>query len=111
MTISLRNNMGLVDRAIHGCIGIAMVIFGILIVQGTIGVILIFLSAPLLLTAIIGFCPGHVPFGMTARRDTIISGPGDMKENVEIVSAGIETLWLMPRGEFHEEYGSHAKRA
>lgn len=111
MTISLRKNMGMVDRAIRGCIGNAMVIFGVLIVQGTIGVILILLSAPMLLTAIIGFCPEHVPFGMTTRRDSIISWPGDMKETDEIVSAGIETLWLMPRGEFDEEYEGHAKRA
>jgi hypothetical protein len=111
MSISLRKNMGMVDRTIHGCVGTALVIFGVLTVQGTIGAILILLGAPLLLTAIIGFCPGHVPFGRTARRDSIISGSGDMKEKNEIVSVGIETLWLMPRGEFPEAFGRFAKRA
>lgn len=111
MTISRRKTTGVIDRAILGCFGTALVIFGALIVQGTTGMILILLSASVLLTAIIGFCPGHVPFGMTASRDSVISAPEDMKENDKIVAAGSETLWLMPQGEFDEEYGRHAKRA
>ncbi len=110
MTISPRESVGMFGRAIFGSVGTAQVILGALVVQGAIGLILILLSTPLLLTAMIGFCHKHVASGTTASRNSMIAGPGDMKENDEIMSAGIETLWLMPRGEFDRQFGSRANR-
>ncbi len=111
MTISLGKNMEMEDRAIHACFGTALVVSGTLIVQGAIGLILALLGAPLLLTAIIGFCPGYVPFEMGTRRNSTLKGPGDTRGNDKIVSAGIESLWLMPRGIYDEACGHRVKRA
>ncbi len=111
MSTSLKRNVGTADVTIRWGLGIALAVSGLLIVKGTIGVVLVLLSALLLSTAITRFCQGHVPFGITATRDGINHGPGDMGETCGTVSAGIETLWLMPRGESVEGYGRHAKRA
>lgn len=71
MKISLSQNMGMADRIGRVCVGIALVIFGAFIVTGAIGTVLILLSVPLLLSAIVGFCPAYVPFGIsTKRRET-----------------------------------------
>ena len=110
MSISLRKNMEMVDRAIHAGFGTALVVSGTLI-QGIIGLILVLLSAPLLLSAIIGFCPGYDFFRMATRGNSMLNGSGETKGNDEIVSAGIESLWLMPRGIYDEAYGQRVKRA
>jgi hypothetical protein len=71
MKISLPQNMGILDRVARVCIGIVLAAFGTVIVSGTIGIFLIVLSVPLLLSAIVGFCPAYVPFGIsTKRRET-----------------------------------------
>jgi hypothetical protein len=68
MRLSLPKNMGKADRIIRGFLGITLVILGTLIVKGTIGIVLIVLSIPMLLTAIVGFCPGYVPLGISTER-------------------------------------------
>jgi hypothetical protein len=68
MKISLSQNMGIADRIGRVCIGIALVIFGVFIVTGAIGIFLIVLGIPLLLSAIVGFCPPYVPFGISTKR-------------------------------------------
>ncbi len=71
MKISLPQNMGMVDRMVRVCIGIALVVFGAFIVTGAIGIFLVVLSIPVFLAAIVGFCPVYVPFGIsTKRRET-----------------------------------------
>lgn len=68
MQISLRKNMGMLDRLARLCIGIVLVVFGAFIVTGAIGIFLIVLSIPLILSAIVGFCPAYVPLGISTKR-------------------------------------------
>ena len=68
MKSSLAQNMGTLDRILRMGLGITLVVFGILVVQGTMGIILVILSIPLLLSATIGFCPGYVPFGICTKK-------------------------------------------
>jgi hypothetical protein len=67
MRISLIQNMGKLDRTIRVCLGIALAVFGTLIIKGTIGIILVILAIPLVFFAIIGFCPLYVPFGVSTK--------------------------------------------
>lgn len=99
MSISLTRNIGVVDSTIRGCLGFVLAVFGALIVKGTIGMVLVILSVPLLFTAIIGFCVGYVPSCISTRRDSTCWRSRETKEKDEkVVSAGIEVLWLLPRG-------------
>jgi len=71
MKISFSQNMGMVDRVVRVCVGIVLVIFGAFIVTGAIGIFLIVLSIPLFLSAIVGFCPAYIPFGISTKRQQI----------------------------------------
>ncbi len=99
------------ERAVHACVGAALVVSGVTILEGAIGLILVVLSTPLLLIALTGFCPGYVPFEKGTKRNGTFKGPGDTKGNDKIVSAGIESLWLMPRGVHDGAFGHHTRRA
>ncbi len=55
-------------------------------------------------------CFGNL-FKIATRGKGMFNGPVDTKGNDEIVSAGIESLWLMPRGIYGEAYGQRVKRA
>jgi len=68
MKISLSQNMGMVDRVARVCIAIVLVIFGTFLVTGAIGIFLVVLSIPLFLSAIVGYCPAYVPFGISTKR-------------------------------------------
>lgn len=68
MKISIRQNMGILDRIFRICLGIALILSGILIAKGTIGILLVVLSFPLFVSAIVGFCPGYVPLGISTKR-------------------------------------------
>ncbi len=68
MKISLSQNMGMLDRLVRVCIGIVLVLFGTFLVTGATGIFLIVLGIPLLLFAIVGFCPAYVPFGISTKR-------------------------------------------
>ncbi len=111
MTILLSKNMEMMDRAIRACFGTALVVLVALVFSGITGVILVLLSAPLLLIAISGFCPGCVSFEMGSKQKSTLKSPGDTKGNDQIISTGIESLWLMPHGTYDQTYGHRAKRA
>jgi hypothetical protein len=68
MKISIIQNMGMLDRIFRICLGMALVVFGILIVKGAIGILLVVLSIPLVVSAIVGFYPGYVPLGISTKR-------------------------------------------
>jgi hypothetical protein len=54
----------MLDRLARLCIGIVLAVFGAFIVTGAIGIVLLVPSIPLPLSAIVGFCPTYVPFGI-----------------------------------------------
>ncbi|MEW6348076.1 MAG: DUF2892 domain-containing protein [Thermodesulfobacteriota bacterium] len=68
MRLSIPQNMGIADRIIRVCLGIVLAILGSLIVKGAIGIFLVTVSALMLLTALIGFCPGYVPLRISTKR-------------------------------------------
>lgn len=99
MRSSLTKNMRMADRTIYGCFGIALMVCGALFIKGAIGAVLLLLSAPPLLIAVIGFYQRYGPVGSATRSDHPCWGPGEIKKDGEkVVSAGIEVLWLLPRG-------------
>lgn len=61
-------NMGVVDRAIRGIAGLALVICGALLLAGAWQVVAIVIGAIFLLTGIVGFCPLYLPFGISTKK-------------------------------------------
>lgn len=59
----MKMNMGSADRGIRVVVGLVIVFAGIYFKSwwGVIGVVL-------LSTALIGFCPGYVPFGISTKK-------------------------------------------
>ena len=61
----MKQNMGKTDRIIRLCLAILMTgLFLGKVVTGTLGMILVLLSAVFLLTSFIKFCPLYLPFGI-----------------------------------------------
>jgi len=60
-----KTNMGLFDRMVRLCAGFGLILVGSLVVQGTMGTILLVIGLVAVLTSAIGFCPGYVPFGIS----------------------------------------------
>jgi hypothetical protein len=58
-------NMGLCDRMVRLCAGFGLILVGSLAVQGTVGTILLVIGILAVVTSVIGFCPGYVPFGIS----------------------------------------------
>jgi hypothetical protein len=61
----MKVNMGAVDRGIRAVVGVVIIVIGIVYKSwwGAIGII------PLL-TAVTGWCPGYLPFGINTRKAT-----------------------------------------
>lgn len=70
MKLTYKKNMGILDRMLRVCIGIILIVTGMLLVMETVGVVLIILSIPLLISGITGFCPLYVPLGISTKRET-----------------------------------------
>jgi hypothetical protein len=60
-----KTNMGLFDRMVRLCTGFGLILVGSLVVQGTVGKILLVIGIIAVLTSAIGFCPGYIPFGIS----------------------------------------------
>ena len=60
-----KTNMGVCDRMARLCAGFGLILVGSLVVQGTMGTIILVIGTLAVLTAAIGFCPGYVPFGIS----------------------------------------------
>jgi hypothetical protein len=65
----MKKNMGSVDRGIRLLIAIvAIVLYYTKIIDGTLGIVLMILSAVFVLTSFISFCPLYLPFGISTRK-------------------------------------------
>jgi len=69
MKIPFQQNVGIADRMLRVCIGIVLIVLGILIAKGTIGTVLVILSIPLLVSGIAGFCPTYTLLGISTKRE------------------------------------------
>lgn len=69
MKIPFKQNVGMMDRCFRICMGILLVVLGVLFAKGSVGTILVILSIPLLISGIIGFCPTYILFGISTKRE------------------------------------------
>ncbi len=68
MKFSLKQNMGMFDRMPRICLGAMLLFLATTVIGGTLGLILVMVSAVLLITGITGFCPTYVLFGISTKR-------------------------------------------
>jgi hypothetical protein len=66
--VKMSKNVGIMDRIIRFLTGTALIVAGLTVAKGTLGVILLILSAPLLLSALLGFCPTYTLLGLSTKR-------------------------------------------
>ena len=65
----MKKNMGTADRIIRAVIALVMIVLFVQgVISGTLGIILLVLSAVFLLTSLVGFCPLYAPFGIRTCR-------------------------------------------
>jgi hypothetical protein len=65
----MKKNMGSADRLIR--IVIALVIAGLYFthrISGTLAIVLGIIAVVFVLTSLMGWCPGYLPFGMSTRK-------------------------------------------
>jgi len=67
MNLHHEQNLGDVDREVRIWLGTILLASGALIVDGTIGIILSWLSIPVLFFAIVGFCPAYAALGISTK--------------------------------------------
>jgi hypothetical protein len=61
----MKTNMGIIDRVVR--IVVALVFIGLYfanVVTGTLAIVLLILAGVFILTALAGFCPLYLPFGI-----------------------------------------------
>jgi Protein of unknown function (DUF2892) len=69
----MKKNMGSADRIIRviiAAIFVALYFTGV--IGGTLGIVLIALSAIFVLTSLVSFCPLYLPFGLSTLRKKIL---------------------------------------
>ena len=65
----MEKNMGSADRTIRVIVAaIIVTLYMTKIISGTLGIVLIVVSALFLLTSFISFCPMYLPFGLSTLR-------------------------------------------
>jgi hypothetical protein len=65
----MKQNVGTLDRLICYAVAAVLIVVGLGIVRGPAGIVIAAVGLIPLLTALIGFCPLYVPFGInTCRR-------------------------------------------
>ncbi len=68
MKFSLKQNMGMLDRVPRICLGAILLFLATTVIGGTVGTVLVMVSASLLITGITGFCPTYVLLGISTNR-------------------------------------------
>ena len=62
----MKKNMGKADRTIRSLLALLMIaLYYFEVVSGTVGIVLIVISAIFLLTSFVSFCPLYAPFGLS----------------------------------------------
>jgi len=62
----MKKNMGTIDKVIRILVAVVVaVLFFTNVITGTLGIILLVLSAVLVLTSMVSFCPLYWPFGLS----------------------------------------------
>jgi len=66
--VKITRNVGIIDRIIRLVMGTALIVVGLTVAKGTLGVIFLILSAPLILSALLGFCPSYTLLGLSTKQ-------------------------------------------
>lgn len=67
--IKMKKNMGTTDRTIRILVAVSVIILYFTnVISGTIGIVLLALSAVFIVTGILGFCPLYIPLSLSTRR-------------------------------------------
>jgi hypothetical protein len=66
--MKVNKNAGAMDRTIRLVVGIALIVAGLTVAKETLGIIFLILSIPLLISALLGFCPTYTLFGLSTRQ-------------------------------------------
>lgn len=67
---TMKKNMGTVDRIVRLLISAVLVwLYYTGVIEGTLGIVLIALSAVFVLTSLVSFCPLYLPFGLSTRKN------------------------------------------
>lgn len=65
----MKSNIGPIDKAIRLFIALVLIVlFYENVVTGTLGIIVLVLASVVLLTALVGFCPLYLPFGISTHK-------------------------------------------
>jgi len=65
----MKKNMGTVDKVIRILIAVVVVILYFTnVISGTLGIVLLALSAVFVVTSILGFCPLYLPFSISTTK-------------------------------------------
>jgi hypothetical protein len=65
----MKKNMGTVDKVIRIMVAVVVVIlYFTKVISGTLGIILLALSAIFVVTSFLSFCPIYLPFGLSTRK-------------------------------------------
>jgi len=65
----MKSNIGPIDKAIRLFISLVLIVlFYENVVTGTLGIIVLVVAAVIMLTALIGFCPFYLPFGISTNK-------------------------------------------
>jgi hypothetical protein len=67
----MKLNMGTADRIIRLLVvAIIAALYFTGTISGTVAIVLGIIAVAFLVTSLIGWCPGYVPFGISTRKDT-----------------------------------------
>jgi len=65
----MKKNMGTIDKVIRILVAaVVVVLYFTHLISGTLGIILLILSAVFVVTSILGFCPLYLPFGLSSNK-------------------------------------------
>jgi len=65
----MKKNMGTVDKVIRILVAVVVVILYFTnVISGTLGIVLLALSAVFVVTSILGFCPLYLPFSISTTK-------------------------------------------
>jgi hypothetical protein len=70
--VVMKKNMSTADRIIRFLAGVVLIVlFATNVISGTLGIILLAISAIFIVTSILGFCPAYLPFNISTTKKAV----------------------------------------
>jgi hypothetical protein len=68
----MKKNMGTIDKVIRILIALVIIVlYATNVITGTLGIILLIVTALFILTSFLGFCPGYLLFGLSTNKKEV----------------------------------------